>query len=198
MSSPSKAPASPLRGNGSNSGRLFSHYLICFILTHTFQDRLCLPSKPCLILIPYSRYANLMARHPRFKSTTVNPPNVRDRNGAIILPSDDSVKLGDQTPVFATVKLYLGVLSSTYFLLLLKVSARWEISPQNEEKRASSGFKSLDGKENGSRIQVKSINCYFTKSLLPARSSTRMPSSRTRMKLCKWILLMWARGRNAC
>jgi hypothetical protein len=35
---------------------------------------------------------------------------------------------------------------------LLKVDASWEISPQSEEKRAASGFKSRDGEENGSRI----------------------------------------------
>ena len=37
-------------------------------------------------------------------------------------------------------------------MLLLKVLASWEIAPQSEEKRATSGFKSRDGEENGSRI----------------------------------------------
>ena len=60
---------------------------------------------------PYGRYANLMARHPHLKSTIINPPNIRDWNGALILPSDYSVKLGDQTPVFVTVKLRLWVFS---------------------------------------------------------------------------------------
>ncbi|KIM39064.1 hypothetical protein M413DRAFT_447420 [Hebeloma cylindrosporum] len=84
---------------------------------------------------PHGRYANLMARHPHLKSTTVNPPKIRDQNGALILPSDYSQKLGNQTPVFVTVKLRL-----------------WEIAPQSEEKRATSVFKSREGEENGSRI----------------------------------------------
>ena len=126
---------------------------------------------------PYGRYANLMARHPHLKSTTVNPPNIRDRNGALILPSDYSLKLGNQTPVFVTVKLRLWVLSSLYVLLLLKVPgpARWEISPQSEEKRATSGFKSRDGEENGSRIYQLLLH---EMSLLPSNvpASNRIPS----------------------
>lgn len=58
---------------------------------------------------PYGRYANLMARHPHLKSTFVNTPNIRDRNGAIKFPSDHSTKLGDQKPVFIMVKLRLWV-----------------------------------------------------------------------------------------
>ena len=105
---------------------------------------------------PYGRYANLMARHPHLKSTVVNTPNIRDQNGAMILPSDYSQKLGNQTPVFVTVKLRLWVLSLSYYAFflfqLLKIHARWEIPPQSEEKRATSGFKTRDGEENGSRI----------------------------------------------
>jgi len=63
---------------------------------------------------------NLMAHHPHLKSTIVNPSNIRDQNGAIILPSDYSLKLGNQTPVFVTVKLRLWVLFSSYILLLIK------------------------------------------------------------------------------
>lgn len=84
-----------------------------------------------------------MARHwhSHLKSTTVNPSNIRDRNGAIILPCDYSLKLDNQAPVFVTVKLRLYVLSLSYFFkLVLNLSARWEI-PQSEEKRAISGFK---------------------------------------------------------
>ena len=101
---------------------------------------------------PYGRYANLMARHPHLKSTIVNPPNIRDQNGVIILPSDYSSKLGNQTPVFVTAKLRLWVVSSSYLLLLLNLFGRWEISPQSEEKRTTSGYKSRVGEENGSRI----------------------------------------------
>jgi hypothetical protein len=56
---------------------------------------------------PYGRYANLVARHSHLKTATVNSPNIRDRNGVIIHPSDYSMKLGYQTPVFVTVKLRL-------------------------------------------------------------------------------------------
>ncbi|KAF8815174.1 hypothetical protein BYT27DRAFT_7215835 [Phlegmacium glaucopus] len=83
----------------------------------------------------YGRYTNLIAHHPHLKSMTVTPPNICDQNGAIVLPSDYLMKLGNQTPVFIMVKLRL-----------------WESSPQSEEKRATSGFKSREGEENGSRM----------------------------------------------
>ncbi|KAF8804660.1 hypothetical protein BYT27DRAFT_7213795 [Phlegmacium glaucopus] len=113
LSSPSKAP--PSRSSSGSTG----------------LAKLALQAMPDL----YGHYANLMARHPHLESMTVIPPNIHDQNGAIILPSDYLMKLGNQTPVFIMVKLRL-----------------WEISPQSEEKRATSGFKSREGEENGSRI----------------------------------------------
>ena len=68
-----------------------------------------LPAAPPLALQhmpdPHGRYANLIARHPHLKTTIVNPPHIRNQNGVLILPSDYSNKLGNQTPVFVTVKL---------------------------------------------------------------------------------------------
>lgn len=58
---------------------------------------------------PHGRYANLMARHPHLKTTVTIPPDIRDQNGVVILPSDYSDKLGRKTPVFVTVKLRLLV-----------------------------------------------------------------------------------------
>ncbi|KAF8799298.1 hypothetical protein BYT27DRAFT_7217901, partial [Phlegmacium glaucopus] len=113
LSSPSKAP--PSRSSSGSTG----------------LAKLALQAMPDL----YGHYANLMARHPHLESMTVIPPNIHDQNGAIILPSDYLMKLGNQTPVFIMVKLRL-----------------WESSPQSEEKRATSGFKSREGEENGSRI----------------------------------------------
>ena len=74
-------------------------------------------TKPALLTMPdpYGRYANILGRHPHLKSTVINTPTIRDRNGALILPSDYSTKLPDQTVVFATVKLRLYIL----FLLFL-------------------------------------------------------------------------------
>jgi hypothetical protein len=62
-------------------------------------------------------------------------------------------------------------LFSSYVLLLLKVPARWEISPQSEEKRVTLGFKSRNGKENGSCIyQLLLHNMCLLPSNIPANN----------------------------
>ena len=55
-------------------------------------------------------------------------------------------------------------------MLLLKVLASWEIALQSEEKCTTSGFKSRDGEENGSRIYQLMLH---EMSLLPSNIPSR-------------------------
>jgi hypothetical protein len=59
----------------------------------------------------------------------------------------------------------------------LNVHTRWEISPQSEERRASSGFKIRPGEENGSRIyQLLLHEMSLLPSDIPAKN--RVPRSK--------------------
>ena len=82
-----------------------------FFLISLLHSLIYLPTAPPLALQtmpdPHGRYANLITRHPHLKTTIVNPPHICDQNGVLILPSDYSNKLGNQTPVFVTVKMRL-------------------------------------------------------------------------------------------
>lgn len=104
-SSTGSLPSSNTGNMDNPNGKLF--YLKCNgCLSHISSPGLNRPSLQDMP-DPYGRYANLMARHPHLKSTFVNTPNIRDRNGTIKFPSDHSTKLGDQKPVFIMVKLRL-------------------------------------------------------------------------------------------
>lgn len=123
---------------------------------------------------PYGRYANLLGCHPHLKSTIVNTPTIYNQNGALILLSDFSTKLPNQTVVFATVKLRLYVLFSlllphNFLHVTLYLYFSWEIFPQSEEKKTASGFKFCPGKENGSHIYQLVLH---EMSLLPNHTPT--------------------------
>jgi hypothetical protein len=55
-------------------------------------------------------------------------------------------------------------------MLRLKPFASWEIAPQSEERRATSGFRSRDGEENGSRVYQLVLH---EMQLLPSNIPTR-------------------------
>jgi len=96
----------------------------------------------------------------------------------------------------------------SYVLLLLKVPARWEISPQIEEKRITSGFESRDNRRQGEGKLYISVTASQDVPAPQQRSCKQsiprkvMPPSRTQMEFCQeWILrlvLIRARAKNAC
>lgn len=99
------------------SARIFLLFLFCILLYIPLPESAQAPLALQKMPDPHGQYSNLLARHPHLKTTVAIPPDVRDENGTLILPSDYSDKLGKKTPVFVTVKLRLLVVYSSCAVL---------------------------------------------------------------------------------